>query len=89
MLCDEIEELKVRIEEMEEICHNNMEFTEAQELFFPTTVHLLDCYDMMTVEERNRLWKLMMKKITYYRNPQNPDEIEIHLYPKLGRAISA
>ena len=89
VLCDEIEELKVRIEEMEETCHNNMEFTEAQELFFPTTVHLLDCYDMMTVEERNRLWKLMMKKITYYRNPQNPDEIEIHLYPKLGRAISA
>ena len=89
VLCDEIEELKVRIEEMEETCHNNMEFTEAQELFFPTTVHLLDCYDMMTVEERNRLWKLMMKKITYYRNPQNPDEIEIHLYPKLGRAIRA
>lgn len=89
VLCEEIEELKVRIEEMEETCHNNMEFTEAQELFFPTTVHLLDCYDMMTVEERNRLWKLMMKKITYYRNPQNPDEIEIHLYPKLGRAISA
>ena len=89
VLCEEIEELKVRIEEMEETCHNNMEFTEAQELFFPTTVHLLDCYDMMTVEERNRLWKLMMKKITYYRNPQKPDEIEIHLYPKLGRAISA
>ena len=88
MLCEEIEELKVRIEEMEEICHNNMEIIEAQELFFPTTVHLLDCYDMMAVEERNRLWKLM-KKITYYRNLQNPDENEIHLYPKLGRAISA
>ena len=30
VLCEEIEELKVRIEEMEETCHNNMEFTEAQ-----------------------------------------------------------
>ena len=63
-LGDEIEELKVRIEELEEICHNNDEYVEAQELFLPTTVHLLDCYEMMTVEERNRLWKLMMKKIT-------------------------
>lgn len=89
VLCEEIKELKVRIEETEKTCHNNIKFTEAQELFLPTTVHILDCYDKMTVEERNRLWKLMMQKITYYRDPKKPDEIEIHLYPKLGRAMSA
>ena len=89
VLCEEIKELKMRIEETEKTCHNNIKFTEAQELFLPTTVHILDCYDKMTVEERNRLWKLMMQKITYYRDPKKPDEIEIHLYPKLGRAMSA
>lgn len=87
LLCEEIGEIKGRIEKLEETCHNNIEFAEAKELFFPTTVNLMDCYDMMSVEERNRLWKLMMKKITYDRSPQNPNEIEIHLYPKLGKAL--
>lgn len=68
---------------MKKTCHNKKEISEAQELFLPTRVHI-----MMTVEEKNRFWKLLMKKITYYRSPIEPDEIEIHLYPKLGKLVT-
>ena len=84
----EIKELQSGIEELEEICHNKSEYRQAQEIFLPTTAHVLDYYDRMTPEEKNRLWKLLMEKITYYRNPEKPDSIEIHLYPRLGRLIS-
>ena len=78
----------IPIEELEKICHNKSEYRQAQEIFLPTTAHILDYYDRMTPEEKNRLWKLLMEKITYYRNPEKPDSIEIHLYPRLGRLIS-
>ena len=74
--------------ELKEICHNKNTYRQAQEIFLPTTAHILDYYDRMTPEEKNRLWKLLMEKITYYRNPEKPDSIEIHLYPRLGRLIS-
>ena len=88
LLQGEIKELQSGIEELEEICHNKSEYRQAQEIFLPTTEHILDYYDRMTPEEKNRLWKLLMEKITYYRNPEKPDSIEIHLYPRLGRLIS-
>ena len=76
------------IEELEKICHNKDEYRQAQEIFLPTAANVLGCYDRMTPEEKNRLWKLLIEKITYYRNPEKPDRIEIHLYPRLGRLIS-
>ena len=88
LLQGEIKELQSGIEELEEICHNKSEYRQAQEIFLPTTAHILDYYDRMTPEEKNRLWKLLMEKITYYRDPEKPDSIEIHLYPRLGRLIS-
>ena len=36
---------------------------------------------ILTVEEKNRLWKLVLKKITVYRSQD--DELSIHLYPNL------
>ena len=88
LLQGEIKELQSGIEELEKICHNKDEYRQAQEIFLPTTAHVLDYYDRMTPEEKNRLWKLLMEKITYYRDPEKPDSIEIHLYPRLGRLIS-
>ena len=87
-ISNEIQNLKVSIEQMKRTCHNNKEISEAQELFLPIRVHIFDCYGMMTVEEKNRFWKLLMKKITYYRSPIEPDKIEIHLYPKLGKLVT-
>ena len=83
-----IKELQSSIEELEEICHNKSEYEQAREIFLPTTAHILDYYDRMTAEEKNRLWKLLMEKITYYRSPEKPDSIEIHLYPRLGRFVN-
>lgn len=88
LLQGEIKELRSGIEELKKIWHNKDEYRQAQEIFLPTTAHVLDCYDRMTLEEKNRLWKLLMEKITYYRDLEKPDRIEIHLYPRLGRLIS-
>ena len=88
VLQKDIKELQSSIEELEEICHNKDEYERAREIFLPTTAHILDYYNRMTAEEKNRLWKQLMEKITYYRNPEKPDSIEIHLYPRLGRLIS-
>ncbi len=47
----------------------------------PTTQHILDSYPMLTPEEKNKLWKLVMKKATVYRSQD--DELTIHVYPNL------
>ena len=47
----------------------------------PTTQHILDNYDALTTEEKNRLWKLVLKKVTVYRS--QTDELSIRLYPNL------
>lgn len=88
LLQGEIKELQSSIEELEEICHNKDEYERAREIFLPTTAHILDYYNRMTAEEKNRLWKQLMEKITYYRSPERPDSIEIHLYPRLGRFVN-
>lgn len=36
----------------------------------PTTQHILDSYDALTVEEKNGLWKLVMRRATIYREPK-------------------
>lgn len=31
----------------------------------PTTQHILDNYDILSILEKNQLWKLVLKKVTY------------------------
>ena len=47
----------------------------------PTTQHILDNYHLLSIEEKNQLWKLVMKKVTVYRTQD--DELMIHVYPNL------
>ena len=47
----------------------------------PTTQHILDNYDILTILEKNQLWKLVPKKVTVYRS--QTDELSIRLYPNL------
>lgn len=49
----------------------------------PTTQHILDNYDHLTTEEKNRLWKLVLQKVTVFRTPEG--ELSVHIYPKLPR----
>ena len=48
-----------------------------------TTQHILDSYDALTVEEKNSLWKLVMRRATIYREPEG--EVRFHIYPNLPR----
>lgn len=49
----------------------------------PTIQHMLDNYDSLTVEEKNRLRKLILKKAAVYRAPDG--ELIVHIYPKLPK----
>ena len=49
----------------------------------PTTQHILDSYDALTVEEKNGLWKLVMRRATIYREPEG--EMRIQIFPNLPR----
>ncbi len=52
--------------------------------FIPTTQHILDSYPILTIEEKNQLWKLVLKRATVYRSQD--DELSIHIYPNLPGA---
>ncbi len=57
--------------------------TQATVQIIPTTQHILDNYDDLTVEEKNRLWKLVMQKATVYRSPD--DKVTVNIYPNLPK----
>lgn len=49
----------------------------------PTVQHILDRYGTLTAEEKNRLWKLVLKKATAYRTPEG--ELSVNIYPTLPK----
>lgn len=49
----------------------------------PTTQHILDNYNILTILEKNQLWKPVLKKVTVYRSQD--DELSIQLYPNLPK----
>ena len=55
----------------------------AQTQITPIAQHILESYPILSLEERNRLWKLVLKKATIYRSPDN--EVTIRIYPNLPK----
>ena len=55
----------------------------AQTQIIPVAQHILESYPILSLEERNRLWKLVLKKATIYRSPDN--EVTIRIYPNLPK----
>ena len=55
----------------------------AQTQIIPVAQHILESYPILSLEEKNRLWKLVLKKATIYRSPDN--EVTIRIYPNLPR----
>ena len=49
----------------------------------PTTQHILENYPLLTITEKNRLWKLVMAKATVYRSTDN--KLCVNIYPNLPR----
>ena len=55
----------------------------AQTQIIPVAQHILESYPILSLEERNRLWKLVLKKATIYRSPDN--EVTIRIYPNIPK----
>ena len=49
----------------------------------PAAQHILDHYSILTVAEKNQLWKLILQKATVYRTPEG--ELSVHIYPNLPK----
>ena len=56
---------------------------QAADRIIPTTQHILESYPLLTPAEKNRLWKLVMKKATVYRSPE--DNLTVNIYPNLPK----
>ena len=53
------------------------------EQIIPVTQQILDSYPILTPLEKNRLWKLVMKRATVYRSQD--DVLSVHIYPNLPK----
>ena len=49
----------------------------------PTTQHILESYPILSPAEKNRRWKLVMKKATVYRSQD--DKLMVSIYPNLPK----
>lgn len=47
----------------------------------PTTQHILDNYSSLSVEDKNKLWKIVLKKISAYRSPEGV--LSLQIFPNL------
>ncbi|MBQ3215180.1 MAG: hypothetical protein IJB11_03580, partial [Oscillospiraceae bacterium] len=56
---------------------------QATAQIIPTAQHILESYPLLTPAEKNQLWKLVMKKATVYRSPE--DNLTVNIYPNLPR----
>ena len=82
-LAKEIKQLQESEEDLlkQKNADNQQETIHAQ--IIPAAQHILESYPLITVEEKNRLWKLVLKKATIYRSPD--DEMVIRIYPNLPK----
>ena len=49
----------------------------------PTTQQILDHYHRLSIDERKRLWKMVLRKATVYR--AKDDTLTIHIYPNIPK----
>lgn len=82
-LSREIKKLQESEAELMRKKESGSQANQAAREIIPTTQHILDNYDVLTIAEKNRLWKLVMKKATVYRTPDG--ELSVHIYPKLPK----
>ena len=82
-LAREIKKLQESEAELMQKKESGSQANQAAMEIIPTTQHILDNYDVLTIAEKNRLWKLVMKKTTVYRSPDG--ELSVHIYPKLPK----
>ena len=82
-LSREIKKLQESEAELMRKKESGSQASQAAMEIIPTAQHILDNYDVLTIAEKDRLWKLVMKKATVYRTPDG--EMSVHIYPKLPK----
>ncbi len=82
-LAREIKKLQESEAELMRKKESGSQASQAAVEIIPTAQHILDNYDVLTIAEKNRLWKLVLKKATVYRTPDG--ELSVHIYPKLPK----
>ena len=82
-LSREIKKLQESESELMRKKESGSQANQAAMEIIPTTQHILDNYDVLTIAEKNRLWKLVLKKATVYRTPEG--ELSVHIYPKIPK----
>ena len=56
---------------------------QATSQIIPTTQHILESYPILRPAEKNRLWKLVMKKATVCCSQD--DKLTVNIYPNLPK----
>lgn len=82
-LSREIKKLQTSEAELMHKQESGAQANKAAMEIIPTTQHILDNYNVLTTTEKNRLWKLVLKKATVYRTPGG--ELSVHIYPNLPK----
>lgn len=82
-LSKEIKKVQASEAELMRKKENGSQANQAAMEIIPNTQQILENYDVVTIPEKNRLWKLVLKKATVYRTPEG--ELSVHIYPKLPK----
>ncbi|MGN1027550.1 MAG: recombinase family protein [Faecousia sp.] len=82
-LSNEIKKMQASEADLKRKQESGSQAHQAATEIIPTTQHILDNYNVLTIAEKNRLWKLVLKKATVYRTPEG--ELSVHIYPKLPK----
>lgn len=80
-LAKEIKQLQSSEAELMKQQNEGEEKKKTSMQIIPTTQHIPDNYHLLSILEKNELWKLVLKKGTVYRSQD--DKLSIHIYPTL------
>ncbi|WP_304340257.1 recombinase family protein [Metaclostridioides mangenotii] len=84
-ISDRIDTINDSIKHIKNEINKEIEKTQAKVKFLPSLEYLLDNYAISTIEEKNKLLKTVLDRVTYTKNHKKRDEydFDIVLYPKL------
>ncbi len=87
-----INQIEHQIIECQEQMNKEQKLVNEKEIVIPKIENVLDIYDKLeTPEEKNRLLKTVIEKVTYIKEKKalkktdDPTDFDIHIYPKLPR----
>ncbi|WP_315166830.1 recombinase family protein [Metaclostridioides mangenotii] len=82
---DRIDTINDSIKHIKNEINKETEKNQAKVKFLPSLEYLLDNYAISTIEEKNKLLKTVLDRVTYIKNHKKRDEydFDIVLYPKL------